>query len=82
MERKPTGADVNRDRLEGMLKQMSGKVREQWCWLTNDVPGMIAARRDQNVGWNQEGRGLSQEAGAHQLKEFLVRNRDWDLTGR
>ena len=82
MERKPTEVDVNRDRLEGMLKQMSGKVRERWCWLTNDVPRMIAARRDQNVGWNQEGRGVSQEAAELQLKEFQVRNRDWDLTDR
>jgi uncharacterized protein YjbJ (UPF0337 family) len=73
---------MNRDRLEGMWKQLSGKAREQWCSLTNDVPGMIAARRDQNAGWNQEGRGVSQETVALQLKEFQVRNRDWDLTGR
>jgi len=73
---------MNRDRLEGMWKQLSGRVREEWCHLTGDATGMIAAKREQNAGWNQEGRGLSQEAGAHQLKEFLVRNRDWDLTNR
>jgi uncharacterized protein YjbJ (UPF0337 family) len=73
---------MNRDRLEGVWKQLSGKVREEWCRLTGDATGMFAARRDQNAGWNQEGRGLSQEAGAHQLKEFLVRNRDWDLSNR
>jgi len=73
---------MNRDRLEGMWKQISGKVREQWCRLTDDAPGMIAARRDQNAGWNQEGRGVSQEAFADQLKEFRIRNRDWDLTNR
>ena len=73
---------MNQDRLEGLWKQLSGRVREEWCRLTRDATGMIAARRDQNDGWNQEGRGLSQEAGAHQLKEFLVRNRDWDLSNR
>jgi len=74
--------DVNRDRLEGIWKQFSGKVREEWCRLTGDETGMVAARRDQLIGWNQEGRGISQEAVEHQLKEFQVRNRDWDLTNR
>ena len=74
--------DVNRDRLEGIWKQFSGKVREEWCRLTGDATGMVAARREQLIGWNQEGRGISQEAVEHQLKEFQVRNRDWDLTNR
>ena len=74
--------DVNRDRLEGIWKQFSGKVREECCRLTGDATGMVAARRDQLIGWNQEGRGISQEAVEHQLKEFQVRNRDWDLTNR
>jgi uncharacterized protein YjbJ (UPF0337 family) len=73
---------MNRDRLEGMWKQLSGKAREQWCLLTGDAPGMIAARHDQRIGWNQEGRGIATEAVADQLKEFLTRNRDWDLTDR
>jgi uncharacterized protein YjbJ (UPF0337 family) len=74
--------DMNRDRLEGMWKQLSGKVREEWCSLTGDATGMVAARRDQNAGWNQEGRGLSQEEVARQFKEFHVRNRNWDLADR
>jgi uncharacterized protein YjbJ (UPF0337 family) len=73
---------MNRDRLEGMWKQLSGKVREEWCRLAGDTTGMIAARRDQNSGWNQEGRGVSEETFARQLRDFHVRNRDWDLTGR
>jgi len=73
---------MNRDRLEGMWKQFSGKVREQWCRLNDDAQGMVAARRDQRIGWNQEGRGISKEAVEHQLEEFLARNRDWDLTNR
>lgn len=73
---------MNRDRFEGIWKQFSGKAREQWCLLTGDAPGMIAARRDQRAGWNQEGRGIAKEAVADQLKEFMDRNRDWDLTNR
>ena len=65
---------MNRDRLEGIWKQIGGKVKEKWCRLTDDVPGMSAARRDQCVGWNQEGRGISKEAAERQLKEFLGRS--------
>ena len=70
---------MNRDRFEGIWKQFSGKVKEEWCRLTDDVPGMVAARRDQRAGWNQEGRGISKEAVERQLKEFPVRNRDWNV---
>ena len=71
---------MNRDRFEGIWKQLSGKMKEEWCRLTGDVPGMAAARSDQRAGWNQEGRGIWKEATAHQLKEFHARNRDWNLT--
>lgn len=73
---------MNRDRLEGMWKQLSGRVREEWCTLTKDVAGVLNARRDQRVGWNQVGRGISKETAARQLREFRARNRDWDLTNR
>jgi len=71
---------MNRDRFEGIWKQLSGKVKEEWYRLTGDVPGMAAARSDQRAGWNQAGRGIWKEEAAHQLKEFHVRNRDWNLT--
>jgi uncharacterized protein YjbJ (UPF0337 family) len=70
---------VNRDRFEGIWKQFSGNVKERWCRLAGDVPGAVAARRDQRAGWVQEGRGISRAAVARQLKEFLVRNRYWNL---
>lgn len=74
---------MNRDRFEGIWKQLSGKVREAWCRLTGDEPGMVAARDDQRAGWNQEGRGIWKEAAARQpSREFRVRNRDWDLSNR
>jgi len=73
---------MNRDRFEGIWKQFSGNVKEMWCRLTGDMPGAVAARRDQRVGWIQEGRGISKETIERQLEEFQVRNRDWDLTNR
>jgi len=70
---------MNRDRFEGIWKQLSGKLKEEWCRLTDDAPGMVAATRDQRAGWNQEGRGISKEAVERQLREFLVRNRNWNV---
>jgi uncharacterized protein YjbJ (UPF0337 family) len=74
--------DMNRDRFEGIWKQFGGRVKEAWCQLTDDVPGAAAARRDQRDGWNQEGRGIRKETAARQLRDFRVRNRDWDLSNR
>lgn len=73
---------MNRDRFEGTWKQFSGKVKEEWCRLTDDVPGAVSARRDQRAGWIQEGRGISKETVERQLKGFLARNRYWDPTNR
>lgn len=78
----PRRSRMNRDRFEGAWKQLSGKVREEWCSLTDDAPGVAAARRDQRAGRMQERRGISKEAVENQLKEFRVRNRNWDLTDR
>ena len=70
---------MNRDRFEGIWKQLSGKVKEEWCRLTGDVPGVGAARREQRAGRIQEGRGISKETVVRQLREFQLRNRYWNL---
>ena len=70
---------MNRDRFEGIWKQFSGKVKEEWCRLTGDVPGVVAARREQRAGWIQEGRGISKETVVRQLREFQPSNRYWNL---
>ena len=69
---------MNRDRFEGIWQQFSGKVKEGWCRLTDDVPGVSAGKRDQRAGKMQERYGISKETVARQLKEFLIRNRDWN----
>jgi len=66
---------MNQDRFEGIWKQLSGKVKEEWCRLIDDVPGVVAAKRRRRAGWIQEGRGISKETVKRQLKGFRVRNR-------
>ena len=73
---------MNRDRFAGGWKQLSGKVKENWCNLTNDQPGVAASRREQLAGRIQQWRGISREKAEHQLMSFLKRNRDRYLSNR
>ena len=74
--------DVNRDRLEGKWKQLSGRVREHWGRLTDDRLSVVAGQHDQLAGRVQERYGIYKEEGERQLKEFLRRNRHWDSPSR
>jgi uncharacterized protein YjbJ (UPF0337 family) len=73
---------MNRDRVEGNLKQFSGKLKEQWGRLTHDESGVDAGRRDQLAGSVQVRHAMSKEETERQVRDFLYRNRDWDLSRR
>lgn len=75
-----TIAQMNRDRIEGMWKQVSGKLREQWGMLTSGRPTVVAGRRDQLAGRAQARYGIKQEEAQRQLRDFLHRNRRWNLS--
>ena len=68
---------MNRDRFEGGWKQFSGKVKEHWCELTDDQPGVLASRREQLAGRIQEQYGIEREKSEQQLRSFWKRNRNW-----
>ncbi|OGA05883.1 MAG: general stress protein CsbD [Betaproteobacteria bacterium RIFCSPLOWO2_02_64_14] len=71
---------MNRDRFEGNWKQFSGAVKEQWGRLTDDLQREFAGRHDQLAGRMQERHGISKEESERQLRDFLDRNRKWDLS--
>lgn len=73
---------MNRDRIAGSWKQFSGNVQEQWSRFFGDEAGVSAARHTRLAGSIQVRHGLSIEESERQLKDFLNRNRDWDLSGR
>jgi uncharacterized protein YjbJ (UPF0337 family) len=73
---------MTRDRVEGSWKQISGKVREQWSQIVGDEWGVNAARHTQLAGRIQVRHGISKEETERQLRDFLYRNRDWDLSRR
>lgn len=71
---------MNRDRIAGNLKQLGGKLRHEWGRISKDEAGMQAGKRAQLAGTIQARQGLSQEEAERQLREFLERNRDWNLS--
>ncbi|MDP2240167.1 MAG: CsbD family protein [Burkholderiales bacterium] len=71
---------MNQDRFAGIWKQVRGKVKGRWGELTHDPRAVIAGTRDQLAGRIQEGYGISKDVAERQLKEFLHRNRNWDLS--
>jgi len=74
--------EMNRERVEGNWKQFSGKLKEHWGKLTRDELRVDAGKRDQLAGSMQVRRGCSREETERQVREFLHRNRDWDLSRR
>lgn len=64
---------MNWDRIEGNLKQFTGKVKEQWGELTDDQIDVINGRRDQLAGKVQEAYGLTKEEAEAQVKDWESR---------
>ena len=70
---------MNRNRVKGGWKQLRGKTKEQWGKLTDNQLLVVAGRRDQLAGRIQARHGASIEQAERQLREFLERNRHWDI---
>ena len=72
---------MNRDRVEGVCKQLIGRLRVRLGVLTSDQESIAIGRLDQLAGKTQEQYGLTQEVSNRQLEDFRSRNRDWKSLG-
>ena len=68
---------MNRDRLAGIGRQVTGQLREHWGKLTINPQSSAAGTRDRLAGRIQEQRGVLKEATERELRDFLARNRNW-----
>jgi uncharacterized protein YjbJ (UPF0337 family) len=68
---------MNRDHLQGICRQLSGRLRECWGTLQRDPAAVADARRDRLAGRIQEQRAVSKQAADRQIADFRNRNRDW-----
>ena len=73
---------MNRDLIEGLLKRVSGTLRERWGLLTSDRLSIVAGRCEQLVGLAQARRGSERQRADRELGEFMRRNREWNTSSR
>jgi len=74
---------MNRDRLQGICKQLNGSLREYWGALNGDPLAVAAGRRARLAGRIQEQRGISKQDADRQIEDFMSRNRNWsDISKR
>jgi uncharacterized protein YjbJ (UPF0337 family) len=69
---------MNRDRIEGVWKQLQGRLRQRWGVLTSSRPSAIAGAQRRLAGRIQERCGITKEESQRELKSFLHRNRNWN----
>jgi uncharacterized protein YjbJ (UPF0337 family) len=69
--------DMNLDRLLGVCRQFSGRMKQAWGVLLDDPNLVDHGARDRLAGRIQEQRGLSKEQSERQLQEFMNRHRRW-----
>ena len=68
---------MNHDRLQGICKQLGGRLMECWGALSRDPVAAAAGRRGRLAGRIQEQRGISRQAAERQIEDFMSRNRNW-----
>jgi uncharacterized protein YjbJ (UPF0337 family) len=64
---------MNWDRIEGNLKQVSGKVKEKWGQLTDDDIAQINGKREQLETKLQERYGYGTDQVKKDVDDFLCR---------
>ena len=72
---------MNRDRVEGVCKQLIGRFRVRLGVLTSNQKSIAVGKLDQLAGKAQEQYGLTQEVSNRQLEDFRSRNRNWQSLG-
>ena len=61
---------MNRDRVAGNWKQVTGQIKQQWGKLTDDALTEVSGHREQLVGKIQEAYGISKDEAEKQVKEW------------
>lgn len=61
---------MNKDRIEGSLKQLAGKARQKWARLTDDDIERIAGNEQELEGVIQERYGKTREEARREIEEW------------
>lgn len=73
---------MDRERMQGIWKQILGTFKEHWGVLTEDPFAIESGVRERAAGRKQEQRSIARREADRQLEEFVSRHRNWrDLSG-
>lgn len=72
---------MNRDRVEGFMRQLSGSLRERWGLLTSDRLDVVAGRCEQLMGLAQVRDGIRKELAARQQADSVRHSQRVESTG-
>lgn len=64
---------MNRDIAQGKLKELGGKIKEQWGKLTDDEVMRAQGDRDQIAGLLQQKYGYTKERARKEVNDFFDR---------
>jgi uncharacterized protein YjbJ (UPF0337 family) len=69
---------MNRDRIAGSWRQLTGIARKQWGRLTADYAIVVAGERERLRGKIQATQGLTRRANEKRLAEWISRQHEID----
>ena len=61
------------NRIEGNWKQLKGKIKEQWGYLTDDELDKIAGKREQFEGKIQERYGITKDQARKDVDDWMMK---------
>ena len=70
---------MNGEQFAGIYQQFAGSLNETWGKLTGDALRESAGKRARIIGKAQQCNGIEKEESARQMRDFLNRNRNWNL---
>ena len=70
---------MNSERWAGICRQFAARMNETWGDLTGDPRRVAAARLVQIIAKNQQRSAIASEESARQMRDFLYRNRNWNI---
>ncbi len=73
---------MNHERIAGKWRQFRGALRERWGKLMADRRCIDAGKCDQSAGRALELYGVNKEKSQSELRDFLYRNRRWNISSR
>jgi uncharacterized protein YjbJ (UPF0337 family) len=68
---------MNQDVLQGKLRALQGRIKEQWGKLTSDDILRIDGKYDELVGTLQERYGYTRDKAATEVNAFLENAQSW-----